>query len=553
MTRRDVLAWIPAGASAVTAATEGAELSGIVKHHDAVVEAMLARQVTDPKSRGYGSLATGGAATSDSGIYSAGAAAAVVQQCVAAYLHPESKFHGDRLMVERIGLAIGFLNRAQHADGLIDLLETNFDSPPDTGFTVHNLATGACLAHRAGHRELVALCEPFLRKAAEGLAIGGIHTPNHRWVVSSALAQVNELFPDASYVRRIEQWLAEGIDIGEDGQYTERSTSVYNIVCDRAFVVLAVKLKRPELLDAVRRNLQSMLYLMHANYEVVTEISHRQDRNRRGTMGGYWFPLRYLAVRDHNGQFATICNHFTPAFSSLSALMEYPEMAGPMPEPESLPSDFRKEMPSLGIVRFRRGPMSATALAGDPIFFALRQGDAVIEGVRFASAFFGKGQFSGAMQSSAGNYTLIQNLEAPYYQPLDPPRKVTPANWGELRAERRRSQICRLRQSASVMQTKNGFRVRIQSEGTAGVPVAIEIGLRDGGQLEGCEAAGAGAAVLASGRGSYTVGGDRIRFGPGLCEHRYTEVRGALPKLAGLSVYLTAFTPLDHTIEFEVG
>ncbi len=34
MTRREALAWIPAGTSAVAAAISGAELSGIVKHYD---------------------------------------------------------------------------------------------------------------------------------------------------------------------------------------------------------------------------------------------------------------------------------------------------------------------------------------------------------------------------------------------------------------------------------------------------------------------------------------------------------------------------------------
>ena len=234
---------------------------------------------------------------------------------MAAYLHPQSKFHGNPLLVDRIKLAAGYMERNQHADGFIDYRDTNFDSPPDTGFTIHNLATAACLAKRANRPDLLAITEPYMRKAGAGLVVGGIHTPNHRWVVCSALAQINEVFPDPSYIRRIDQWLQEGVDIDGDGQFTERSTSVYNAICDRAFLVMAVKLGRPALFEPVRKNLDSMLYLLHSDYDVVTEISRRQDRDQRSaTMAAFWFPLQYLAVKDGNGQFATLANHLAPQF-----------------------------------------------------------------------------------------------------------------------------------------------------------------------------------------------------------------------------------------------
>jgi len=537
LTRRQAVSALALAAAAPPA--PAAEIdSAIVQRHDDDIARLLARQIVDPASRGYGTQHDG------QGLYSAGAAAGLLEAYCAAFLCPQSKYQRDSQLVDRMKLAARFLEKSQNDQGYIDLLSTNFSSPPDTGFAVHPAATAACLAMRQNERELVAIAEPFLRKAAGGLVTGGIHTPNHRWVVSQALAQVNEIFPNADYVRRIDQWLAEGIDLDPDGQYTERSTSVYNTVSDRAFLVMAVKLKRPELLEPVRRNLDAMLYLLHPGDEVVTEISRRQDRNQRADMSAYWLPLRYLAVRDGNGQFATLERRLATR-ARLSWLMEYPEMNGALPAPAPLPEDFERELHSLDAARFRRGPVSVTLLGGDSIFFTFRRGGAVVNAVRFASAFFGKGQFIPAKLEKQGTaYVLRQQLEAPYYQPLA--RKVTPDQWSAARQQRRQTQICKLQQSATITEIAGGFRLRLEAKGTPGVPVAVEVSLRSGGKLEGV----GDDMVLASGHATYSLDGDRVRFGPGLADHRYIQVRGAEPKLPGESVYLTGFTPFDHVLEF---
>lgn len=520
----------------------------LVERNDDGLDRLMKAQVTDPASPYLGSLPDA------YNLHNPGSASSILEAGPAALVHPDSRFYNDREVVARLCLAAGYLERSQSPEGNVFLLTTNYNSPPDTGFTSRTVCHGSFIARRYGHEEIARISEPFLRKAAGALETGGIHTPNHRWVVSSAMAQINELYPDPRLIHRINQWLAEGIDIDSDGQFTERSMLTYNIIVDRSFIALAEKLGRPELLEPVRRNLRSMLYLIHPGGEVVSEVSHRQDRNERGDIGRYWFPLQYMAIADGNGQFATLAARYRDKYASLAQLLAWPELAKPLPARQSLPEDYEKEMPAVGIARIRRNRADATLIfTGNSRFLTLRSGEAVINAVRFASAFFGKGQFVPQQGEKRGSdYVFSQSLDAGYYQPVD--RKVTYKDWAAVRPERKRTQICRLQQSATATETKNGFRLRIQSSGTDNVPVAVEINFRDGGALEGCTKSTLFPDTwLASKREvSYRMGKDRIRFGPGITAHSYTQIRGAQDKLPGPSVYLTGYTPFDHTLDFQL-
>jgi hypothetical protein len=553
LTRRDALLALGAAAlcSPAAAADSPPEVDrAVVERNDRAVERYLVNQVTIQTSPYLGSV------PDDYLLHSAGSAGAVIEACAAALVCPQSRYHPDpSTLLDRIRLAAGFLERSQSPEGFIDLLSTNFDSPPDTGFVVHNVATAAALGKLYGNQALVDALRPFLVKAGGGLAAGGIHTPNHRWVVSSALAQINDIFPNKAYVKRIGQWLAEGVDIDDDGQFIERSTVTYNTVCDRAFTVMAAKLKRPELLDAVRRNLNAMRYLIHPDGEVVTEVSHRQDQFTRGTMAGYWFPASYLAAHDQDPVMAGLLRVMPADAPRLSTVLEYPELAAPPAQATPVPEDYEKEFPLLSLARIRRGKRDATILlSGSSRFFTGRNGGAVIEAVRFATSFFGKGQFVPQTPVKAGEaYVLRQALEAPYYQPLSPPQKVDAKNWAALRAKRRQTQICRLDQSATVTERDWGFHVRIESKGTAGVPLAVEIALREGGKLEGCRPAphAANAWILENGFATYSTDGGRFRIGPGAAPHLETQLRGAEPRLPATSLYITGYTPFDHSLEIR--
>ncbi len=530
---------------------ERGELDQLVERTVAGAERHMAEQFTDATHPDFGGFPQA------DGLITAQTTAGAILTFAAVYLHPQSKLRGSAALAERIRLAAGHLEKLQHADGFVDLLITNFDSPPDTAFLVNNLATAAHLLQKANERELFRALEPFLRKAGAGLTVGGVHTPNHRWVVCAALSQLYELFGEAAYLRRINQWLAEGIDIDADGQYTERSPSIYNAVCNRSFLTLALKLKRPELLEPVRKNLHTMLYLLHANMEVVTEMSTRQDRNLRAEMGYHWFPVRFLAIHDQNGQLETLARHLDPHYASLAVLMEYPELLKPRPAATALPDNFARHFPVTGIVRYRRGKSSATLLANNYLVFSLHHGEASITSVSFASAFFGRGQFVGTkLGGNDAGYQMEQSLDWGYWQPFSPPRRIPAGMWDKVRPERERTQVCRFQQSVNLVQTAEGFRLRIRCGGTDRVPVSIRVGLPSSAKVEGCQAApeDVSGSVLREGYATVSIGKDKIRFGPGLYRHSFINMRGLLTgNLTDAPVYLTGLTPLDHTIEFLVG
>ncbi|MBW7462267.1 hypothetical protein K0U00_50270, partial [Paenibacillus sepulcri] len=109
------------------------------------------------------------------------------------------------------------------------------------------------------------------------LLTGGCHTPNHRWVITAALGFMYKLTGQPELKERAEQWLAEGIDCTEDGEWTERSNGIYNAVSDIVLFYAAELFNLPDLLEPVRKNLRMMAHMIHPDGEVVTDYSGRQD------------------------------------------------------------------------------------------------------------------------------------------------------------------------------------------------------------------------------------------------------------------------------------
>lgn len=551
MNRRDALktAALAAAATTLSAATPPTFPQAKIDAHDKAVDDIIKRQELSPTHRHRGNVA------SAEGLFYGGSPTGILDTLATAYLHPQSRHFHHPLVLERIKLAAECFARIQTPDGNWNLPITNYNSPPDTAFIIQGIGRTLLNARQYGFPEFEPLLLPAVKKAGEALIRGGMHTPNHRWVACSALALLNELYPDPRYLRRIDQWLAETIDIDAEGQYTERSSIGYNGICNQALTICAHSLNRPELLNPVRQNIQAMFFLIHADGEVVTEISRRQDLNQRGTVFNSWLGIAYLAWKDRDGQMAALARSVEAQAGGVSLYLRYPQLLdAQLPASKPLPDNYEKLFPLTGFARVRRGPLSATILRDRDRFFTFRHGEAVVTAVRFATAFFGKGQFKAkTLEKKAGTFVLTQQLEAGYYQPFSPPRLITTETYDDTREERQRSEICHLDTVAELTETPNGFRLRIKATGTDEVPLTVEINLRAGGTLEGAEKHPTvkDAWVLRRGHATYTKGKDKLRIGPGNSPHTYVEVRGALPKLEGTCLYVTAITPVDQVIEFE--
>lgn len=507
-----------------------------------------------------------------------------------AYCAPESSFYKSQELIPFLETAADKLLAAQHEDGTID--SGNLNSPPDTGFVVQTVCLALAVLQRENLSQLSVInnkLREFILPAGEALSTGGIHTPNHRWLVCSALAQINSLFPSAKYVNRIDDWLGEGIYCDADGQFAERSTGIYSRVIDNALITMSRLLKRPELLEPVRRNLAMNILYMHPNGELETVGSRRQDQALTSWISNYYLQYRYMAILDQNRQFAAVARFaeqigldHAESKIPLIEFLEEPLYRRSLPDPLPLPREYTRLFSNSNLARIRRGDISATiyggsdwplgiasGLASNATFFNFRKGNAVLESVRMFPIFFSEGAFrSTGMKVEAGRYLLQQQLRVPYYQPL--PKHLRNARgdypltaagnrfWSKMNfPQRPTSNIQTLEQKVTISEKAGAFELAFDVSGHERVPVTIELTFRRGGELEGIVPGATRPSLqfLREGNGRYRVGNDEITFGPGQAEHEMVRVEGSSgeaqpgsPLPEQRRVYITGFTPFQETL-----
>lgn len=506
--------------------------------------------------------------------------------CLAyALLADGSPLAGDEEALDRLLRAIAFLRRSQRPTGLIDLPSTNYESPPDTAFSIQLLAPVVALARRVasggqgrqiGGREAADTLGEYIRTAALGIIGRGFHTPNHRWVICGALGQAMTLYPDLPARDYVERILAEGIDLNADGEFTERSAVVYNAVCDRSLRLMADHLRRPDLLGLVRRNLDLMLHLLHDDGTAVTSISVREDRGRRIVPHSIADSFFDMAQRDGNSVWASAADllisgdlrerslawPFDPFLAWLfEPFVTHPEYRREKLTRAPLPDRFVAYYPTARMWRVRRGLLSATAVAGHTTPFAVRYGDVDLKAVKLFGSYIIAAIFAAdEFEPIPDGVRLVHRGELRNLPGYDLPlgRLVPVGTWAEAARQRDRWTQPPMDIILDIRDAPGGFDLHVRTEGSMDrIMFQIECCFEGPGEWEtdGQVAImeNGQTAILKAGHGTFHRGRHGIRIGPGAITHRVWHMRNTEPEPDTFRVLVTLETPVDRHLEVRYG
>ncbi|UFU02111.1 hypothetical protein LQF12_11380 [Ruania suaedae] len=465
-----------------------------------------------------------------------------IRTAAACALAPGSRWSGREEPILAAQQWLQQLHGLQAPSGLFTSGD-NVDSPPDSSFTLNDLVLVCELldgrTSSTGWAPVRQGLGDIAARAMDAVVGGGVHTPNHRWEISSALVGLARVTGQQRGLERARQWLAEGVDVDRDGVYSERSANYAAHVSNPSLLTLASALGREDLRGIVHRALHTVIDLTDAG-EVETVLSRRQDQREAFPTGPFATQFRVFAVAGcprcaAAARAAETAPRFDPVEALLHVLID-PSLAGELPEGVIEPVDRRFE---LGLWRRQDAERMltvyggsdvpaagrvASGLACNPTLLRMRHGAALLDSVRLSRDFFGLGPFRGRLAADPdGTAVLGEDLATGYYQPLAEqhrrPDGAYPVEFeGRFAAamafSQRDSDEVRLSTRVRVREEDDGVSLEVGFSG-ADVPFALELAFRPGGTLTGGRDLGGGAVELVEGEATYRVGDEEIVVGPG--------------------------------------
>lgn len=510
----------------------------ILRETDRRIQQALHEQEWDAESRFFGGF------YDQNGIVMVKHAVYRLMTMLSGLMNEKSVYYASRPLEERIAAGLAFVEKKQHADGLFDYETCNFDSPPDTAFIMKKILpvylymknTGKCTAFQSR-------LEDVLKKGAAGLLLGGFHTPNHRWAIASVLACCGKLWGEETYLREAERYLAEGIDINEDGEYAERSAGNYDRVNNDSMLMLSWALSRAQFETYAVRNLTMMLSYIEPDGSVFTANSTRFDKDLLVFPRYYYWQYLSLGHKLRREDFLQaaraimerIVQDDLRAPDILIFFMNQPELIPVADTPRGAMSNPSRFFRDSGVVRDNTADRSVTILAHHPAFLHVQYGEIKLA-VELQGGFFEHRGFLGdeITQTGESEYALCQSMRGWYYLPFA--SKPETADWWAMDNGKRPVRFGpTLNMEAKAAISSDVVTLSICAHGVEDAPFRLVFSI-------------SGAQILKGEQGGLEICDDLacITIGPEFHEHGLTETGTAAAETARYC--FTCYTPFEKQV-----
>lgn len=493
---------------------------------------------------------------------------------VAVYLQPESVFYQDHELYQAMDLALDFIARTQRDDGSFDYPSCNFKSAADTSFCFKRLIAAYRLLTKYddGSDELRRLQKKYqviMRRAVEILLTGGFHTPNHRWGIAAALLQGANLFADEKELSdrlraRAQQYLNEGIDGDEDGEYAERSTGNYNAVVNNAMMAMYEETNDEAFLGYVERNLNMMLTYIDPDDTIFTQNSTRQDQGKKEYADKYFYQYLFMCSRSKNPLFDAAAHKIIRdnmergdlAPDCLHIVMNHDEMMDHTFESYGFLDTYRRYFSHAGVLRVKKEPYTYTVLNKKSAFLYMKSEDLMVC-VKIGESYCDIRNFiPQTITASEDGCQLEAAANGWYYLPFEEAPETS--DWWEMDQSKREKLISsQLDTKLEIKELEDGLELSLKAEGLDRLPMRLEICIPAGVRLEHeafamTSTAGDGM-ILKKGYLEIRKGNTVMEIGPGFGEHEFKgHYSGEEKNQAGYTVYANAYTPLEKRFQIRV-
>lgn len=530
----------------------------ILRHCEESVAITLRNQVIDEESREFGGIfdVEQGQAVPKSGVQ---------MNPIILYYHKDSKYYHNKDLFKRIVMMLDFTENNLRPDGTMDLYDCNFFSAPDTGFAVIQYGRVYTVLDRYADDEngeyLKKRIFNLIKTCAYGIVNGGFHTPNHRWVITAALALSYRITGIEAFKETVERYMVEGIDCNQDGEFAERSSGIYNVVNDNALIVMAEELNREDLLEYVKRNLDMMIAYFEPDGSIFTMNSTRQDKAEKVYPDHYFWLYVYMAYRYNDKKFAGIakrimdnniaCGRCAP--DCLLMFMLYPEWLEYKLDEFKLPAYFNRYFKDSGVVRIIKDNMSLSLLKNSANFMFAQVGSLSCF-MRMGISFFNERHLIVQdIRDTDEGYELIYRAQGNYYLPFE--EAPSTSDWWKMdHSKRNTTEPILLEITIGVKEVDNGFSLDFVTSGCDKVPIKFEMGFTEAMTVSGesfiCPAEAGGKVVVKSGDVRVDNGKDAFIIGPAFAKNSFIKGKfGSIPPSAQhFTVYFTDLTNFNRTL-----